>query len=138
MTTTDKWASKTLVRLDEHDHGCLDAVQAQHPGCDRTETFRRVLRNAVLPADVLLRYRLPEGHPNHALFRDWLNWGPFSPTEALSRGETMTRKGFEVETVQVAPAKPRPAWPDDDAGDEPCPQCGEEGGGHDPGCGRFG
>ncbi len=108
-----EWAAEVMVRLNADDAGALLVVQREHPGCKRAETFRQILRAAVCPQDLLLRYRMPEGHPLHAVFPNWMPWGPFSPVEAVWRVESLQRKGYEVEAVQIAPRVPRPAWPDE-------------------------
>ena len=108
-----EWAAKVLVRLSPEDYGALLSAQGTYPGSNRSETIRKVLRASVLPADTLVRYRLPESHKNHRLFPEWRTWGPFTPIYALARAEHMVRKGFEVETVQVEPAEPRPEWPEE-------------------------
>ncbi len=107
------WAAEVMVRLDADDAGALLVVQREYPGCKRAETFRRILRAAVCPQDLLLRYRMPQDHPLHSVFPEWMTWGPFSPVEAVWRIESLQRKGYQVEAVQIAPRVPRPAWPGD-------------------------
>lgn len=102
-----------MVRLDPVEFGTLELVQGQHPGKGRAETLRIILAAAALPQDTLLRYRLPPGHKAHRLFPDWRTWGPFSPVDALHRGQKLLREGYEVETVQVEPRVPRASWPDE-------------------------
>jgi hypothetical protein len=125
--TLREWAAEIMVRLDADDYACLEAVMQQHPGTTRTEACRVALRNAVMPADVLLRYRrLP-------LFPTWMVWGPLTPLDAHQRGSRLLAQGFEVETVQVPPVKPRPLWPEED-GPEDCAECGGLGDDHDDEC----
>lgn len=112
-----EWAQKVLVRLDANDAGILREVQRDHPGKDAASTFREIMRAALVPRDLLIRWRWPEGHANHVIVPDWRPWGPFSPAEIGWRIEALQRKGCEIEMAQVPPKVPRPAWPGDDVAD---------------------
>ncbi len=124
-----EWAAEIMVRLDAEDYGALLLVLAEFPDENRVDVIRELIRIATIPRDTMIRYRLPPDHRNHRLFPDWREWGPWTPIHALERGAHLQRKGYEVETYQVAPAAPQPAWDDDgdDDGDD-CPHCD----GHEP------
>lgn len=102
------WATKVLLNLSAEDLGVL--LNVAKPNEPRAHTYLRLARQAVLPADTMLRYRLAPDHPQHKLFPDWRVWGPFTPVDALDRGSQLMRKGYEVETIQVDPKPPPPAW----------------------------
>lgn len=120
-----EFVTLVAVRLTAQDLGVLHDVSLPTDG-SRAETYRRVAREAVLPSDILVRYRkLP-------LFPDWTTWGPFSPVAADSRGRHLITRGFEVEVQQVEPRVPAAMWDDevddevdDEAcdGDHPMPAC---------------
>lgn len=99
-----EWAAEVMVRLNEDDLIHLNAVA--RPGEARAHTFLRCMRNAILPSDVLLRYKLPEEHKNHRLFPNWSVNGPMTADQALWKGELLLRKGYLVETKQVEPGPP--------------------------------
>jgi hypothetical protein len=105
-----KIVCNVMVRLDAEEFGALGAVAK--PGEVRPHTLIRCMREAVLPRDILLRFRMPPGHKAYKLFPNWMNQGPMSPADAIWRGEQLLRKGCEVETIQVEGVMPPPAWPD--------------------------
>lgn len=111
MAPTD-WAAQIMLRLDAEAFGEFLAVQ--QPGEDRPATLRRLIREAVLPFDTVIEYRMAP------LFPQWCRMGPMSPTAAYDRAQPLQRRGFEVRTVQVEPRRPGPAWddPETDGGEE--------------------
>lgn len=102
---------ETMVRGTAEDLGALHAVA--HPNEARAQTYLRVVREAVLPPTIMLRYRKPP------LFKDWLEMGPLSPIAADARGEQLLARKFEVQLAVVEPSGPRPAWPDDYVEEDP-------------------
>jgi len=103
-----------MVRLTGEDLGVL-AVVCQ-PNEARAHTYLRLAREAVLPRDILLRYKLPADHKACKLFPDWMQTGPMGAIEALWRGEKLLQRGYVVETQQVQSPAPPPRW--DDGGEE--------------------
>ena len=102
-------AESTLYRMTPKEYGELQAVA--EPFEAMTATIRRCVRLCLSPADTIIRYRLPEEDPRHRLFPAWRTWGPIPAAAALDRAVYMQGKGFEVETLQVHPKAPAPAWP---------------------------
>tara|TARA_Y100000034_G_scaffold71176_1_gene85846 strand:+ start:3624 stop:3983 length:360 start_codon:yes stop_codon:yes gene_type:complete len=96
--------ANVMVRLDAPELGALEHVGK--PGEARAHTLIRCMMEAVLPRDILLRFRMPPGHKMHRIFPDWMQQGPMSPSEALWRGEILLRKGCEIQTVQVPGVMP--------------------------------
>lgn len=83
-----------LIRLKPEDMERLGSVAL--PGESRAATFLRLLHEAVLPAEILVRYRkLPT-------FKDWFTVGPLSPIAADQRVQALQRAGFEVEITSTA------------------------------------
>jgi len=114
--------ANVMVRLDATELGAMGVVGK--PGEARAHTLIRCMMEAVLPRDILLRYRMPPGHRAHRLFPNWMTHGPMSPEEAIWRGERLLAKGCEVETIQVPGVMPRPAWPEEEEIYE-CSECGD-------------
>ena len=103
---------EVMVRLTPEEYGALQAVA--DPFEARADVLRRCLLQAVSPVDTIIRYRLPDDHPRVHLFPDWRLQGPLPASYALARAAHLERSGFEVQTSQVEPLAPPPAWPDDD------------------------
>lgn len=104
--------AEVMLRLTEEDFGALVAVQM--PGESRAAAYLRVMRDAVVPATVKLRYR------KAPLFPNWLGLttAPVGATTALMRMEVLKRGGWEVEYDEVEPPPPTPLHPDDLAEDD--------------------
>jgi len=112
--------AQTQYRMTAEEYGRLQAVA--EPFEDMTSTLRRCVELCLSPADTVIRYRIPQGDTGghkgtsrHKLFPEWRTWGPIPAAAALDRAVFMQGKGFEVETIQVSPRAPAPAWPDDDS-----------------------
>ena len=102
---------ETMVRGTAEDLGALQAVA--RPNEPRAQTYLRVVREAVLPPTILLRYR------KDPLFPAWMTMGPLSPLAADERGRALLARGFTVELAEVEGRAPQPAWPEDAVEDDP-------------------
>ena len=101
--------SETMVRATPEDYACLMAVTK--PGEPRAHTYLRVMREAVIPPTIILRYRKPP------LFANWMQMGPMSPLAANTRALMFLASKWEVEVREVPGAMPAPLWPEDEDAD---------------------
>ncbi len=112
---------EVMVRMDAEEFGVLQHVAL--PGEAMAHTFLRTMTEAVLPRDILLRFRVKPDDRRSRLFPDWVQQGPMSVEQAAYRGQMLLMKGYyEVETRQVPGISPSPAWPEE----APDPTCASE------------
>lgn len=112
------WTLHVALNLDADDADAL--ASCAKPGEPAAHTYLRLARENVMPHTIKLRYR------KAPLFPDWMEVGPMSPITAVDRGEHLLRRGFEVETVQVAGVIKKYCPLEDEEVPEHCDECGAE------------
>jgi len=104
--------TRPTLRLDQQDKDLLELLKDEHPGASINDLFRMLLSSGAgsaggaasvttIPATTMLDYRLPESHPMHRLFSEWMTVGPMDAMVALAQAELLTRRRFEVRSRQI-------------------------------------
>ena len=115
--------ASVLVRLDANEFGIMHAVA--RPGEPRAHTLTRCMMDAVLPRNMVVRFRIREDDKRHHICPDWITQGPMTLDQALFYVQALERKSYYEMKLEQVDAKPPPAvHADPEEDDEPsCKVC---------------